>query len=148
MAFCQPAPGTPLAAQTWKGRPGFTPHGKPIVVKDGRGVSGVDFELAPAGLQVVTVLDSTGAPVPGVSVLSYLVDRNALTTGSRPPPQTGATGSANLANVPLLSKLAVVTPNGTVVWWDGAPSKNRSKALVIPAQGHALPVTVTLPKGS
>lgn len=148
MAFCQPAPQTSLASQTYNARPGFAPLGSPIIVGDGQSITGVDFNLAPAGLLTVTVLDSTAAPVPGATLLNYLVDRDRLTTGSRTPPSTDATGSANLANVPLQSKLAVLAPNGTVVWWDSASSKERSKALVVPAQGDVLPVTVTLPLGA
>ena len=148
MAFCQPAPQTPLAAQTYNGSPGFTPQGKPILVVAGHKVSHVDFHLAPAGLLIVTVVDTAGAPVAGATLLSYFLHQNQLTAGIRQPPATDATGSANLANVPLQSQLAVVTPNGTVVWWDEAPSKQQSKALVIPAQGNALTVAVTLPPGA
>jgi hypothetical protein len=81
-------------------------------------------------------------------LLSYFLHQTRLTAGIRQPPTTDATGSANLANVPLQSQLAVLTPNGAVVWWDGAPSKQQSKALVIPAQGNVLTVAVTLPPGA
>jgi hypothetical protein len=148
MAFCQPAPATPLAAQTYKRKPGFTVHGTRIAVAAGETVRHVDFHLPEAGLLIVTVRDATGAPVPGATLLSLQLDAQSFTTGSRVPPTTDASGSANLANVPLQSKLAVVTPNGNVKWWDRAPSKHRSKALVISAQGHVLPVEVTLPPGA
>jgi hypothetical protein len=123
-------------------------HGTRIAVEAGETVRHVDFHLPEAGLLTVTVRDATGAPVPGATLLSVQPDAPNLTTGSRVPPATDATGSAILANVPLRSKLAVVTPNGKLKWCDGAPSKQRSKALVILAQGDVLPLEVTLPPGA
>jgi hypothetical protein len=148
MAFCQPAAQTPLAAQTYYAEAGFLPHSTPIMVKTRQAVSGINFHLAPAGLLIVTVLDSSGAPVPGAILLSFLVAYERLTSGTRSPPTTDASGSANLANVPLRSQLGVATPAGNFYWWDGAPSKNKSQVLVIPAQGNVLAVTVTLPPGT
>ena len=148
MAFCQPAARTPLTGQTYKGETGFDPSGTPITVRAGGTVTGIDFHLARAGLLKVTVTDSTGKAIAGASILSYFVDRNRLTSGTRPPPKTDAKGSANLANVPLQSKLAVITRTGKGYWWDGATSKKASKTLVIPAQGHVLAVAVTLPAGA
>jgi hypothetical protein len=148
MAFCQPAAQTPLTVQTYNGKPGFKPHGTLISVRNGLTVTGVDFALTPAGLLTVTVVNSTGVPVAGTILLNYLVDRNRLTCGMLQPPTTDATGSAILANVPLQSKLGLVTPGGTFVWWDAARTKHRSQTLVIPGQGELLSVTVTLPPGA
>lgn len=148
MAFCQPAPSTPLVAMTYQGKESWVgSHGTPITVATGAEITGINFRLPAAGIITVSVVDSSGAPISGATVLSFLSTANRFACGNRPPPLTDANGLANLANVPLKSKLAIVTPAGTRLWWDGATNIRKSAAVSIAQQGGVAAIDVTIPPG-
>jgi hypothetical protein len=90
----------------------------------------------------VTVVSAGGAPLPGVSVLTYVATTAAL---SQLPDSTNNAGHVLIGNVPLQSKLCFVGTVGyETIWWQNGTSHASASVVSIPAAGEVVPISIAL----
>ena len=140
---CLPNGGTPLAAMTYRLKPGYQYSAGTVITITKPETVEADFTLQPAGALQVIVSDQHGVPVSGAYVWNFEA-ASEIATGI--PTITDSSGAVRLANVPLSSKVFVIDPrSGAAVWWDGAQSWKAAKVVTLPGQREGISISATLP---
>jgi hypothetical protein len=138
-AQCVPATVIPLAAMAYHQAPGIAGiAGTALRVLPGLTLT-ADFALAPAGLLRVLVIDAAANPIPSVIVQPFAADVNVAVGPVR---LTDATGAAYFGNVPLLSKVLVMS-SSAAIFAASAATWADADVVTIASQGGSQTVTVT-----